>query len=193
MGFWNLLAEADAIEILIRIGVVVVFIFGPYLLQLLGGKAVQDDRGNRRRREPQSDLEREIQDFLEQSRRGGQPSSSSRVPAQSVEDDYDDELVEAEAAHESLRDHHLESKIDTTHTEPERATEAQPYAFDSPINSAAAEENHYEAEQFSYDTEVTPSSQNAGAAIAAMLRDPAQVRNAFILGEIINRRQIPRR
>ncbi|WDI45114.1 hypothetical protein [Bremerella sp. P1] len=191
MGFWNLLADVDAIELLIRIGVVVIFMVGPYLLQLLGGKAVQDDRGQRRRREPQSDLEREIQEFLEQSRGGGS-TSSSRVPAQSADEYHEEEFVAAESAHESLRDHHLESTIDTTHPEPERHVEKQPYATDLPVEPAV-EENHYESETFSYDTEATTSSSDAGAAIAAMFRDPTQVRNAFILGEIMNRPQVPRR
>ncbi len=189
MGFWNLLADVDAIELLIRIGIVVLFMVGPYLLQLLGGKAVQDDRGQRRRREPQSDLEREIQEFLQQSRGGGN-TSSSRVPAQSVEDDYEEEFVEAESAHGALRDHHLESPIDVSHPEAEKKAERQPYAIESMVHQ---EHQYEESESYNYDAEASPSSSDAGAAIAAMFRDPAQVRNAFILGEIMARPNIPRR
>lgn len=189
MGFWNLIADVDAIELLIRIGVVVLFMVGPYLLQLLGGKAVQDDRGQRRRREPQSDLEREIQDFLEQSRGGGN-TSSSRVPAQSVDDHYEDEFVEAESAHETLRDHHLESAIDAAHPEAQKPVERQPYDTEGIVHQ---EHQYEESEAFNYDSETSQTEPNAGAAIAAMFRDPAQVRNAFILGEIMTRPQIPRR
>ncbi|QDU77698.1 hypothetical protein Pan97_47710 [Bremerella volcania] len=189
MGIWNLLADVDAVELLIRIGVVVIFMVGPYLLQLLGGKAVQDDRGQRRRREPQSDLEREIQDFLEQSRGGGN-ASSSRVPAQSVEDHHDEEFVEAEPAHETLRDHHLESQIDVAHPEANKPVERQPYAIEAMVHQ---EHQYEESESYNYDSDSSQSSPNAGAAIAAMFRDPTQVRNAFILGEIMSRPQIPRR
>lgn len=189
MGFWNLIADVDAIELLIRIGVVVIFMVGPYLLQLLGGKAVQDDRGQRRRREPQSDLEREIQDFLEQSRGGGN-TSSSRVPAQSVEDHHEDEFVEAQSAHETLKDHHLESVIDAAHPEAQKAVERQPYGDDVMVHQ---EHQYEESESYNYDADTTQSAPGAGAAIAAMFRDPAQVRNAFILGEIMTRPQIPRR
>lgn len=189
MGFWNLLADVDAIELLIRIGIVVVFMVGPYLLQLLGGKAVQDDRGQRRRREPQSDLEREIQDFLEQSRGGGN-TSSSRVPAQLVEDDDEEEYVEAEATHETLKDHHLESAIDAAHPEASKAIERQPYATDAMVHQ---EHEYEESESYNYDADNSQTPTGAGATIAAMFRDPAQVRNAFILGEIMNRPNIPRR
>jgi len=190
VGFWNLLADVDAIELLIRIGIVVIFMVGPYLLQLLGGKAVQDDRGQRRRREPQSDLEREIQEFLEQSQRGGN-TSSSRVPAQSVEDYEDEEFVEAETPHETLRDHHLASPIDTSHPDGEKHVERQPYAIEAMVHQ---EHQYEESESYNYDDPGnSQSSPDAGAAIAAMFRDPNQVRNAFILGEIMSRPQIPRR
>ncbi|PQO30561.1 hypothetical protein C5Y96_13905 [Blastopirellula marina] len=189
MGFWNLLADVDAIELLIRIGIVVVFMVGPYLLQLLGGKAVQDDRGQRRRREPQSDLEREIQDFLEQSRSGGN-TSSSRVPAQSVEDHDEEEFVQAESAHETLKDHHLESKIDAAHPEANKPAERQPYATDVMVHQ---EHQYEESENYNYDSDASHTPTGAGASIAAMFRDPGQVRNAFILGEIMSRPKIPRR
>lgn len=188
MGLWNLIADVDAIELLIRIGIVVIFMVGPYLLQLLGGKAVQDDRGQRRRREPQSDLEREIQEFLEQSRGGG--SSSSRVPAQSVDDHYEEEFVEAESAQQTLKDHHLESAIDAAHPEAKKPVERQPYETEGIVHQ---EHQYEESESYNYDSDATPSSSDAGAAIAAMFRDPTQVRNAFILGEIMSRPKIPRR
>lgn len=189
MGFWNLLADVDAIELLIRIGIVVIFMVGPYLLQLLGGKAVQDDRGQRRRREPQSDLEREIQDFLEQSRGGGN-TSSSRVPAQSADAYHEEEFVEAESAHETLRDHHLESAIDVAHPEANKPAERQPYAIEAMVHQ---EHVYEESESYNYDTDSSQSSPDAGAAIAAMFRDPTQLRNAFILGEIMARPKIRRR
>ena len=189
MGLWNLIADVDAIELLIRIGIVVVFMVGPYLLQLLGGKAVQDDRGQRRRREPQSDLEREIQEFLAQSRGEGTPSSS-RVPAQSVDDYHEEEYVEAESAHETLKDHHLESAIDVAHPEVNKPVERQPYDSDAMVHQ---EHQYEESESYNYDSDSSQTTSDAGAAIAAMLRDPAQVRNAFILGEIMTRPQIPRR
>jgi len=189
VGIWNLIAEADAIELLIRIGIVVVFMVGPYLLQLLGGKAVQDDRGQRRRREPQSDLEREIQEFLEQSRGGGKPTPA-RVPAESVDSYDEDEFVEAESAHETLKDHHLASPIDAAHPEANKPVERQPYELEAMVHQ---EHQYEESESYNYDADTSQSSPDAGAAIAAMFRDPTQVRNAFILGEIMARPQIPRR
>ncbi|MEW4453295.1 hypothetical protein AB1L30_11505 [Bremerella sp. JC817] len=190
MGFWNLIAEANAIELLIRVGVVVLFIFGPYLLKFLGGQAVQDDRGNpgRRKREPQSDLEREIAEFLAQSRGGGSPAYA---PATSA-DDEDDDIVPAQTAHESLRDHHLESTLESQ--------AAPPTAPAKPVSTSDQPYHVHESEQantpeiFSYDeSDPKPAGQNAGASIAAMFRDPTQVRNAFILGEIMARPKIPRR
>lgn len=196
MGNWNLLAaDANGLESLIKIGLVILFMVGPYLLQLLGGKAVQDDRGNaggKRRREPQSDLEREIADFLEQSRRGGSPSP--RTQAESVEAYSADDFVAAETAPETLRDHHLApSAIDTQSLghAPEKPSEAKT-AYSQDLHTP--EEFQYEeAATYNYDEEHSSQTSNAGASIAAMFREPEKVRNAFILGEIINRPKFPRR
>lgn len=199
MGNWNLLAAAfDGLETLIKIGLVMLFMIGPYLLKLLGGKAVQDDRGNgrqNRRREPQSELEQEIADFLEQSRSG----SSSTVKAESAEPYTPSDFVEAETSHESLRDHHLTSTIGETDpaSEAEQRSRSGVYAR-RPRDSA--EEFQYEeaaeynvAEEYNYEAEHQSGGVGAGAEIAAMFRDPSKVRNAFILGEIINRPKFPNR
>ncbi len=195
MGIWNLLAaDANGLEVLIKVGLFLLFILGPYLLQLLGGKAVQDDRGNaggNRRREPQSDLEREIADFLEQSRRGD-GTASSRTPAESVEARSADDFVEAEVAPETLRDHHLAPSTIETQSFGQTGSRSPDERVYARRSRADDEFQYEEPESYSYDTEQTSTS-NAGASIAAMFREPEKVRNAFILGEIINRPKFPRR
>lgn len=193
MGNWNLLAaDFDGLETLIKIGLALLFMVGPYLLQLLGGKAVQDDRGNarqNRRREPQSELEKEIADFLEQSRGG----SSSTVKAESVESHTPSDFVEAETPHESLRDHHLTSTIGEPQAE---RVSQQPASDGAPARKALEQVEEYryeEAEVYNYDAEHRSGGVGAGAEIAAMFRDPSKVRNAFILGEIMSRPKFPTR
>ena len=156
---------------------------------------MQDDRGTaagNRRREPQSELDREIADFLEQSRRGG---TSSRTTAESVEAQSADDFVVAETAPETLRDHHLApSAIETQSFG--QATEQQTSSGDKAYarSENTTEEFQYEeAETYNYDSEHPSQGSHAGAQIAAMFREPEKVRNAFILGEIINRPKFPRR
>lgn len=196
MGIWNLIAaDANGLEALIKIGLVILFMVGPYLLQLLGGKAVQNDRGNaggNRRRETQSELEKEIADFLEQSRRGG--SSPSRTPAESVESHTSDDFVVAETAPETLRDHHLApSPIESqSFSHLEGISQDQEEVFTH--TSATGEEFRYEEpEKYNYDSDQKTESTSPAASIAAMFREPEKVRNAFILGEIMNRPKLPRR
>ena len=193
MGNWNLFAAGfDGLETLIKIGFVLLFLIGPYLLQLLGGKAVQKDRGNarqNRRREPQSELEQEIADFLEQSRGG----SSSTVKAESAEPYTPNDFVEAETTHESLRDHHLTSSIGEPQTEDTVGQQADRGAYARRNRQQEEDFQHEEAAEYSeaeaynYEAEHQSGGGNAGAEIAAMFRDPSKVRNAFILGEIMNR------
>ena len=213
MGFWTLFADADAIELLIRIGIVVVFLLGPYLLQLLGGKAVQDDRGNagqRRKREPQSELEKEIAEFLEQSRRGGapprpQPASTYVEPEE--DEGEDEDFIPADVAQEHVSDRRASRRHPTppppdlvrpaTTTQTGKAManslEAQPYLDESQAGDLGAATYHYEeADTFSYD----PAAAAAGTAtpnFGEMLRDPGHVRNAFVLGEILARPKFGRR
>lgn len=156
---------------------------------------MQNDRGNagdKRQREPQSDLEREIADFLEQSRRGGAPAPRSQ--AESVEAYSTDDFVVAETAPETLRDHHLApSAIDTQslgHATKQPASGQTAYSQEE---HTPEEFQYEEAETYNYDAEHSSQTPNAGASIAAMFREPEKVRNAFILGEIINRPKFPRR
>lgn len=212
MDLWTLIADADAIELLIRIGIVVVFMLGPYLLQLLGGKAVQDDRGNagkRRQREPQSELEKEIAEFLEQSRRGGSsqsPQQRSDYAEAKIEEDED--FIPADVAPErpsERRDRERRSSEQPALVQPATDTqtgkamanslEAQPYLDDSQLGDLGTESYQYEeAETFSYDpVAAKPADPGAAPNVAAMLRDPAHVRNAFVLSEIMARPDFRRR
>lgn len=197
MRFWTLIADADVLETLIRIGIVVLFMLGPYLLQLLGGKAVQDDRGKpapRRRRQPQTDLEREIAEFLEQSRGQGKPT-----PANAADDYVEAEEVEDLPVAEVARQIEEEQVDQVRQAAEERpiaplpeSVELQPY-LEQPIGSTTDNYRYEEAPIYNYDAVAPTSVSPSSPSIAAMLRDPANVRNAFVLGEIITRPQFPRR
>ncbi|MBI1248923.1 hypothetical protein GC197_13915 [bacterium] len=194
MGFWKLIAEANGIEVLIKIGLVLVFMVGPYLLKMLGGSAVQDDRGQgRKKREPQTDLEREIAEFLRQSQSGGQAPSDT-VPAMMVDEHEEGGYVQAEAVQTTLRDHHLESKVGTHPSIPDDESsmaEHHPYIEEPQESFEDSGPQYDEAEEYNYDSE-TKGVAAAGVPFAEMFRDPTKVRNAFIFAEIMNRPKFPR-
>jgi len=192
-----------ALELLIKIGLVVIFIVGPYLLNLFGGQAVQRDRGERAKPRPQqnpnrggekAELEDEIEAFLRQSKQGRAGSKPRRVEPLTESESGDaagpdqSEIVPAQTS--SLKNRHIEPSMakqdGAFHHEPDfDHSEELSDDYSEPIDEAS-----YLDEPSAYEDQEVAIDVNS---IKEMIRNPAQVRSAIIFSEILKRPDITSR
>ncbi|TWT38668.1 hypothetical protein [Blastopirellula retiformator] len=198
-----ILFAAD-IDTIIRIVIVLLFVIGPAILKLFGGKTKQQDhtpapqkpRAPQRPRPQQAgnDLESEIAQFLQQA--GGNKPGQQR-PYQDAPPQYasDREMVQAEvvaplpslSAHDELPSHHIKTEQEELPSEGEGYTDAVEAYLQ------AVQEDPREPEAYDYDLGGMDDeghelkSSDTAAELAAMFRSPSDIRKVIVLNEIMNR------
>ncbi|MCC9606497.1 hypothetical protein LOC68_17560 [Blastopirellula sp. JC732] len=198
-----ILIAAD-IDTIIRIAIVLLFVIGPAILKLFGGKTTQADRTpppNKpqapQRPRPQqagNDLESEIAQFLQQAGRG---DNRSQPPIQEAPPSYASEeaMVRAEmvaplppiTAHDQLPSQHVKTEQE------ELPSHGEHYTDSVEAYLRAAQEGPKEPEAYDYDLGGMDDEGNelkttsAAAELAAMFRNPSDIRKVIVLNEIMNR------
>ncbi|UUO06920.1 hypothetical protein M4951_01080 [Blastopirellula sp. J2-11] len=191
------------LDVIIKIAIVLLFVVGPAILKMFGGSTTQSDSGRNREtprppRTPQkprpqqgggNDLESEISDFLQRANRDQRGESAPPTYAS------EHEMVEAEivtplpalTAHDQLPSHLADT--------PQEAlpSHGEDYTDEVETYLQAAREPAREPEAFDYDLgdmeeeEGKRQSATAAAELAAMFRNPSDMRKVIILNEIMNR------
>lgn len=192
-------------ELVIKIVLVLLFVVGPAILKLFGGSTNQADRTpppqtNRppQRPRPQqsgNDLESEIAEFLQ--RAGGDKRTEAPLPEARPVYSSERDMVKAEivaplppiSAHDELPSHFGET--------PEEALPSHGQNYTDAVETylQAAQEPPREPEAYDYDLGGMDDEGNqlktsdTAAELAAMFRNPSDMRKVIVLNEIMTRPQ----
>lgn len=199
-----ILLGAD-LELIIKIVLVLLFVVGPAILKFFGGSTNQADRTPppKQSRPPQrprpqqsgNDLESEITEFLQ--RAGGDKRAEAPLPEAQPYYASERDMVKAEVvaplppitAHDELPSHLVETPEDALPSHGENVTDAVEAYLQ------AAQEPPREPEAYDYDLGGMDDEGNklntadTAAELAAMFRNPSDMRKVVVLNEIMNRPQ----